>query len=115
LASPEDSFEELAHLDKVIHEPARLAVVSALSTCDGADFTYLQHVTDLSKGNLSAHLSTLEEASIVVISKGFAGRRPKTWVSLTAAGRTLVEEYWETMDRWYAALRSQRIERIEGS
>jgi len=109
VVSPEESFEELARLDKIIHEPARLALVSALSTCDGADFTYLQHVTDLSKGNLSAHLSTLEEAGIVAIHKGFVGRRPKTWVSLTAVGRALVEEYWQKMERWYAALRGRRV------
>lgn len=108
MASPDDSFGELTRLDKIIHEPARLALVSALSTCEGADFTYLQRVTNLSKGNLSAHLSTLEEGGIVAIRKGFAGRRPKTWASLTDAGRMLVDEYWQTMDRWYTSLQDRR-------
>ena len=99
-------FQELARLDKLIHEPARLALLSALAVADRADFTYLQRVTGLSKGNLSAHLTTLETAGIVEVEKGYTGRRPKTWVRITVSGHQAVEAYWETMMRWNTALRA---------
>lgn len=53
-------FEEMAGLDRLIHEPARLAMTSALAACERADFLFLLRVTGLSKGNLSSHLSKLE-------------------------------------------------------
>ena len=90
----------LPHLDRLIHEPARLAVVTVLSVRDGADFTFLANAAQLSRGNLSAHLSTLERAGIVAITKGFVGKRPQTWVTLTDHGREAVRSYWEHLDAW---------------
>ena len=58
-------FEELANLDKLIHEPARLAILTALSACESADFIALRRLTGLSDGNLSIQLSKLEEAKLV--------------------------------------------------
>lgn len=91
-------FEELAGLDKLIHEPARLAITTALSACERADFLFLQRLTGLSKGNLSAHLSKLEAAGVVEISKRFAGKRPETWIGLTEQGRTTLEAHWGRLD-----------------
>jgi DNA-binding transcriptional ArsR family regulator len=96
-------FEDLAGLDKLIHEPARLSIVSALETCATADFLYLQRLTGLTKGNLSAHLTKLDAAGIVTIDKEFVGRTPKTWVTLTETGRETVATYWARM----AELRDQ--------
>jgi DNA-binding transcriptional ArsR family regulator len=62
-------FEELAALDRLIHEPARLALLTALTSCESADFLYLQRITGLSKGNLSSHLSKLEESGLVTVEK----------------------------------------------
>ncbi|PZT77176.1 MULTISPECIES: winged helix-turn-helix domain-containing protein [unclassified Streptomyces] len=92
-------FEELAGLDRLIHEPGRLAIVSALAACDSADFLFLHRVTGLSRGNLSAHLTVLEKAEVVRVTKGFSGKRPRTWVELTPHGRQAVAGYWEGMGR----------------
>ncbi|MFA5552717.1 MAG: transcriptional regulator [Trueperaceae bacterium] len=92
-------FQEMARLSKLIHEPARLAIVSALSACQAADFVFLRRLTGLSKGNLSNHLSRLEEGGIVEIRKEFVGKAPRTVVSLTEAGRRSAMAYWEQLER----------------
>lgn len=92
-------FREIVGLDRLLHEPARLAIVSALSACDAADFVFLQQLTGLSKGNLSAHLSRLEAGGVVEIRKEFVGKIPRTVVSLTTGGRQGVEDYWERLER----------------
>lgn len=92
-------FQEIAGLDKLLHEPARLAVVSALSACEAADFVFLQRITGLSKGNLSAHLSKLEAGGVVMIHKEFVGKIPRTVVSLTTGGRQSITEYWDRLER----------------
>ena len=93
----ERPFEELANLDKVVHEPARLAIMTALSACKSADFLFLGRLTGLTKGNLSAHLSKLEEAGLVTIEKRFIGKIPNTQVSLTAKGRDAIEGHWRQL------------------
>jgi DNA-binding MarR family transcriptional regulator len=91
-------FEELAGLDKLIHEPGRLAIATALAACDRADFLFLQRLTGLSKGNLSAHLSKLEAGGLIEISKQFAGKRPQTWIGLTETGRQAIDAHWAHLD-----------------
>ncbi len=94
-----EPFEELAGLDRLIHEPARLAVMTALSASEGADFLFLQHITGLTKGNLSSHMSKLEKAGLVKVKKRFVGKTPNTFVSLTKRGRVAIEEHWEQLER----------------
>jgi DNA-binding MarR family transcriptional regulator len=84
---------DIANFDRLIHEPARLAIMAVLSACESADFTYLVNSTGLTKGNLSAHLSKLEAAGYVRIAKGFKGKYPHTTCSLTAAGRQAFAAY----------------------
>ena len=91
-------FEELAALDKLIHEPARLAILTALSSCESADFLFLGRLTGLSKGNLSSHLSKLEEAKLVQIEKQFIGKKPNTLLSLTENGRIAINRHWQQLD-----------------
>jgi DNA-binding transcriptional ArsR family regulator len=91
--------EELSGLDRLIHEPARLAVLTVLSSASSADFLFLQRVTGLTKGNLSSHLAKLEEAGLVKIDKRFIGKKPNTSVGLTRAGRTAIESHWARLDR----------------
>ena len=91
-------FEAIADLDRLVHEPARLAVLTALSMCRAADFLYLQRLTGLSKGNLSSHLAKLEDASLVSIEKEFVGKLPNTRVALTRAGRVAIERHWKRLD-----------------
>jgi DNA-binding transcriptional ArsR family regulator len=92
-------FEELAELDRLVHEPSRLAILTALSACKSADFLYLQRLTGLSKGNLSSHLSKLEAAGLVTIEKEFVGKIPNTRVSVSKIGRTAVERHWKRLDQ----------------
>lgn len=92
-------FEELAGLDKIIHEPGRLAILTALSACNSADFTYLMRLTGLTQGNLSGHLVKLEEAGLIAQEKKFIERRPNTMVSLTVAGKDAIDGYWQQLDR----------------
>ena len=92
-------FEELATLDRLIHEPARLALLTALTSCESADFLYLQRLTGLSKGNLSSHLSKLEEAGFVSVEKQFKGKTPLTRIAVTARGREAVEQHWRQLEQ----------------
>lgn len=80
-------------IDRLIHEPARMMIVAILYAVDGADFLYLQRETELTKGNLSAHLSKLEEAGYVAIKKTYRGKIPLTLCRLTDGGRKAFEEY----------------------
>ncbi|GAB3485438.1 transcriptional regulator [Nocardiopsis coralliicola] len=89
----------LPDIDKVIHEPARLTVATALLAADGADFRFLQTLTGLTKGNLSSHLHKLQDAGIVALTRSGAGRTARTWVELTPDGRTAVARHWEQLDR----------------
>lgn len=91
-------FEEIAALDRLIHEPARLAILTALSACHSADFLFLQRLTGLTKGNLSSHLSKLEEAGLVKIEKQFVGKVPNTQASLSARGRAAIERHWQRLE-----------------
>lgn len=88
-----DEIRNLAKLDRLIHEPSRLAIMAVLSACENADFTYLLQATGLSKGNLSAHLSKLEAGGYIQITKKFKGKYPSTVSALTPAGRRAFEAY----------------------
>jgi DNA-binding transcriptional ArsR family regulator len=92
-------LRQLADVDRVIHEPARLLIVSLLYALKEADFVFLQHESQLTRGNLSSHLARLEEAGYVKIEKTFRGKIPLTVCSLTNAGRTAFETYRETFKR----------------
>ena len=89
----EQGFRPFADLDRVVHEPARLAIMAVLYSAERADFLYLLHATGLTKGNLSSHLMRLEEAGYVQISKSFRGKVPQTTCALTPAGRAAFQTY----------------------
>ena len=92
-------FEQLATLDRLIHEPARLSILTALSACKSTDFLFLQRLTGLSKGNLSGHLAKLEEGGLVHIEKSFEGKIPRTKIGLTSEGRKQLEHHWNDLER----------------
>ena len=91
-------FEHLAALNRLVHEPSRLAILTALSACDKADFVFLLNITGLTAGNLSSHLSKLEQARLVAIEKKFEGKHPITYAMLSAEGREALEEHWQRLD-----------------
>ena len=86
-------IQRLADIDRVIHEPARLMIVAILDAVEEADFQYLHQTTGLTKGNLSVHLSKLEEAGYVAIEKTFRGKIPLTVCRMTEKGREELERY----------------------
>ncbi|MRR33028.1 transcriptional regulator [bacterium] len=86
-------LSSLVDLDKLVHEPARLAVMALLYVVESADFTFLMNQTGLTWGNLSTHLTRLEEAGYVAVEKSFKGKRPNTALRLTPQGRTAFHEY----------------------
>jgi len=88
-----DDLRGVTELDRLIHEPARLLIVTILSTVASADFLFLQRETGLTRGNLSAHLSRLEEAGYVKIEKTFKGKLPLTVCKLTAMGQKSLKTY----------------------
>ena len=90
--------DELA-LDKLVHEPGRLAVLTVLSSVQDADFLFLQRATGLTKGNLSSHLAKLEDAGLVAIEKRFIRKKPNTSVSITPTGRERIARHWEQLAR----------------
>jgi DNA-binding transcriptional ArsR family regulator len=110
-------FKEMTGLDKLLHEPARLAIMTALANCESADFLFLQSLTGLSKGNLSGHLSKLEEAGLVVIVKSFNGKIPNTNISLSEEGKKSIADHWqkleelrETAKKWKPDLEKLAVE-----
>ncbi|AZC13693.1 MULTISPECIES: transcriptional regulator [unclassified Microbacterium] len=84
-------------LDPVIHAPARLRIMTALTEAlaDGDDITFpaLQKLLDMTAGNLTTHLAKLEAAGYVGIAKAFSGRKPTTFITLTPTGRTAFRTY----------------------
>jgi DNA-binding MarR family transcriptional regulator len=94
-------------LNDTVHQRVRLGILAVLEEAKRAEFKYLREALDLSDGNLSRHVQVLEEAGLVRVEKGFEGRRPRTWISSTPAGRRAFEQELK-------ALRAL-ISRVDGS
>lgn len=92
-----DELKALVEVDRTIHEPARLMITSLLYLLHEADFLWLLNQTGLTKGNLSAHLSKLEQAGYVEVQKRFQGKIPQTLYRLTKTGRRELDRYREAM------------------
>ena len=93
-----NAAEGLGALDRVVHEPARLSILTALDGCTSADFLSLRRLTGLTDGNLSSHLSKLEEAGLVRVDKRFVEKKPKTQVQITEGGRRAVQRHWRQLE-----------------
>lgn len=86
-------LRSFAEVDRLLHEPARLMIVTLLAAVAEADFLYILGETGLTKGNLSAHLARLEQAGYIEVRKTFRGKIPQTLLRLTPAGQAAFEEY----------------------
>ena len=93
----------MPEIDRVVHEPARLAILTILSACEEADFLFLELATKLSRGNLSVQLTRLQEACVIEIEKKIEHKRTLTTAKLTDQGRRALNSYWESMDALRAA------------
>jgi DNA-binding MarR family transcriptional regulator len=98
--SPATSRFAYDGLDRVIHERARLSVLTSLVTHpSGLKFAELKQLCGLTDGNLNRHLQVLEEARLVAIAKGLEHNRPQTLCRITAVGRKRFIEYLEVLEQ----------------
>lgn len=91
-------------LDRVVHEPSRLRLMTLLYVVEEADFVYLSVQTGFTAGNISSHMSKLEEAGYVDVEKVFIDRKPRTVYRLTTNGRRALNDYRRTIDGLFALL-----------
>ena len=80
-------------LDEVIHAPVRFSIVAALAGVDYAEFATIRDAVEVTDSTLSKQASVLEKAGYVKVSKGYVGKRPRTWLSLTGDGRRAYESH----------------------
>ncbi len=97
-------IQHLSSIDKVIHEPARLSIMTRLYVVESADFLFMMRQTGLTFGNLSAHMSKLEEAGYIDIIKEFVGKKPHTMLKLTKKGRRAFDDYRKKMTQFFNEL-----------
>jgi DNA-binding transcriptional ArsR family regulator len=88
-----EQLRAISELDRVIHEPGRLMILSLLWPIKECDFLYLQNATEMNKGNLSSHLARLEAAGYVEIEKTYRGKVPQTLLRMAPAGSAAYEKY----------------------
>lgn len=98
-ASEKDNLHPLTDIDRLIHAPARLMVMTYLYVVESADFIFLMNLTNLTWGNLSSHLSKLEEAGYVQIEKTFIKKKSHTIVQLSEEGRQAFKGYKARMQQ----------------
>lgn len=89
--------ESLPEIDVLVHEPARLRILTLLTMVEGADFMYLLRKTGLSRGNLSVQMSKLEGAAMVHLERELAGNRPRTTYFLSKQGLDALRDYKHLM------------------
>jgi DNA-binding MarR family transcriptional regulator len=93
-----DEISRVPDINKLIHEPARLILIAHLYVIEEADFTYLLNQTGLTWGNLSSHMSKLQEAGYIQVTKSFKENRPQTMLKLTTKGREAFDKYRQALD-----------------
>ena len=96
-----ENVVRILEVDKTIHEPARMVILSFLYVLKEADFLFLLSQTGLTQGNLSSHLTRLEDAGLIKSKKSFIGRRPRTRLSMTGDGIEKFEAYLDTMKAFF--------------
>ncbi len=93
-----DVPDAMPEIDRLVHEPARLAILTVLAACERADFLFLERATGLTRGNLSVQLSKLEQAGLIEIEKTIERKRTLTTAALLRRGRTMLDDYWRMME-----------------
>lgn len=96
----EPNTHPLGNIDRLVHEPSRLQILSRLYVIEACDFLFMQKQTGLTKGNLSSHLAKLEDAGYVEVVKEFDGKRPRTLLRLTPSGRKAFSGHVASLRQW---------------
>ena len=104
-----EPFKEIVGIDRVVHEPARLALLLALDRCVSADFKYLKSRTGLSDSNLSVHLTKLESHGLITIEK--IRRNPTTIVRISKEGKAAMRTWRKLFDKASKPERDEPMER----
>jgi DNA-binding MarR family transcriptional regulator len=99
-----EDLHPLADLDRVIHSPARLMVMTYLYVVENVDYVYLTHLTGLTWGNLATHIGKLEEAGYVEVEKTFVDKKPYSVIHLTKQGRQAFKSYKGKMQQVFDEL-----------
>ena len=92
-----ESLSEIMSIDRLVHSPARLAILTYLSVVEEGDAVYLLNQTGLTWGNLSANVTRLQEAGYIEVVKEFKDKKPHTLLKMTAVGRKAFHDYLNTM------------------
>ena len=95
--SKENGARAVKDIDRTLHEPSRLLIAACLYVVESADFMFLLNQTGLTRGNLSSHLSKLEQAGYVEVKKEFVEKIPRTLLRLTSGGRDAFDSYRQSM------------------
>ena len=98
----------MSEIDRTVHEPARLRIMTLLSGVDEADFNFLLSTLGLTKGNLSTHIDRLERAAYVNVTKSFNGKIPHTAFRLTRSGKKALAEYWKALEEIRSSFEERR-------
>ena len=99
--SPTDNAEhpDVGSVDRLVHEPARMGILTVLQRVRSVEFLFLQNVLGLTKGNLSSHLTKLENGGLVAITKTFVKKKPQTSVEITPQGREAIARHWDQLEK----------------
>ena len=93
------SQEQILDIDPLIHAPIRLATLTILATVQNANFSFIKESVNTTDGNLSTHLTKLEEAGYIKIEKTFKGKKPQTICSTTEQGRQAFDTYIDNLEK----------------
>ena len=85
------------NINRVVHEPVRLAILKILTSAKEVDFNFLLTTLGVTKGNLATHTSKLENAGLIEVKKEFRGKIPHTSYRITRTGRHQFQKYWENL------------------
>ncbi|MFB3894732.1 MAG: transcriptional regulator [bacterium] len=94
-----EALQSVVDIDRIIHEPARLLILAYLSVVDKSDYLFLMRQTGLTQGNLSSHISKLEQAGYIKVEKEFQDKKPRTLLSLTQSGKQAFQQYRDKMQQ----------------
>jgi len=100
-------------LDELVHQRVRLGILTIAHEARRVEFGYLRTSLELTAGNLSQHLSVLENAGLITTEKGYAGKRPRTWISLTKAGHAALADEIAQLKRLISQIERARRTRAD--
>jgi DNA-binding MarR family transcriptional regulator len=86
-----------SRLDDLIHQPTRFSIIAALAAAEELEFSFVRDTVEVSASLLSRYVSQLEDAGYVNVRKGYVGKRPRTWLALSDAGRRAYAAHIEAL------------------